>query len=122
MAASVVTGAAGFVGQALARRLLADGDTLRAIVLPGDPHIPELRAVADPSRLEIVEADVTDAGSIDAAFAGATRAFHTAALVHAWAPIEKFRAVNLGGTRNVARACLTHGVRLVAVSTSDVFG
>lgn len=122
MAISVVTGAAGFVGQALVRRLLADGDTVRAVVLPGDPSVSELRAMAGAERLAIVDADVTDAASLDAAFAGAGRAFHAAALVHAWAPLARFRAINVGGTENVARACLTHGVRLVAISTSDVFG
>lgn len=122
MAISVVTGAAGFVGQALVGRLLADGDTVRAVVLPGDPAIPELRALERAERLAIVEADVTDAESIAPAFVGATRAFHAAALVHAWAPLARFRAVNVGGTENVARACFAHGVRLVAISTSDVFG
>ncbi len=122
MAVSVVTGAAGFLGQALVRRLLADGDTVRAIVLPGDPRLAELRTVGDEERLQVVEADVTAAERIDPAFAGATRAFHAAALVRAWAPIAAFRAVNVGGTQNVARACLRHGVRLVAISTSDVFG
>jgi len=122
MAVSVVTGAAGFVGQALVRRLLADGDAVRAVVLPGDPAVAELRAMAGGERLATVEADVTDAASLAPAFAGAARAFHAAALVHAWAPLARFRAVNVGGTENVARACLAHGVRLVAVSTSDVFG
>ena len=119
---SVVTGAAGFVGQALVRRLLADGDSVRAVVLANDPCLAELRALGSPTQLQIFAADITDATSLDAAFAGAARAFHTAALVHAWAPWTKFRAVNVGGTQNVARACLKHGVRLVAVSTSDVFG
>lgn len=122
MPTSVVTGAAGFVGQALVRRLLADGDEVRALALPQDPCISELRALGSMDQLHPIEVDITDAISIDAAFAGATRAFHTAALVHAWAPWEKFRAVNVGGTQNVARACLAHGVRLLAVSTSDVFG
>jgi nucleoside-diphosphate-sugar epimerase len=119
---SVVTGAAGFVGHALVRRLLADGDAVRALVLSSDPGSDELRALPGAERLAIVEADVTDAARIDAAFAGAARAFHAAALVHAAAPIATFRAVNVGGTRNVAHACARHGVRLVAISTSDVFG
>jgi len=122
MSISVVTGAAGFVGQALVRRLLADGDTVRALVLPGDPCVSELRALGPSEQLRIIEVDITDAISMDAAFADATRAFHAAALVHAWAPWETFRAVNVRGTQNVARACLAHGVRLLAVSTSDVFG
>ena len=122
MPISVVTGAAGFVGQALVRRLLADGDEVRALALPKDPCLPELRALGSMEQLHIIEVDITDAIRMDAAFVGATRAFHTAALVHAWAPWEKFRAVNVGGTQNVARACLAHGVRLLAVSTSDVFG
>ncbi len=119
---SLVTGAAGFVGQALVRRLLAEGDTVRALALPGDRGLDALRAEAPPG-LEVVEADVTVFDRIEAAFAGVARVFHTAALVHAWAPFARFRAVNVGGTQNVARAALAHGVaRFVHVSTSDVFG
>jgi nucleoside-diphosphate-sugar epimerase len=124
MPISVVTGGAGFVGQALVRRMLAGGDTVRAIVLRGDPWVDELRQTARPAeRLEIVEGDVTDYGSIAPAFEGASRAFHTAALIHAWAPWRRFRAVNVGGMQNVARAAREAGVeRFVFVSTSDVFG
>jgi len=121
---SVVTGAAGFVGQALVQRLLIEGDRVRALVLRGDPLAGELRTIcAERDRLEIIEGDVTEYASIAAAFAGAQRAFHTAALVHAWAPRARFWAANVTGTQNVARAAREHGVaRLVAVSTSDVFG
>lgn len=119
---SVVTGAAGFVGQALVARLLAGGDAVRALVLPNDPHTGELRARGEADRLEIVAGDITDSSLVAAACSGATRVFHTAALVHAWAPWERFHAVNVGGTQNVARACARHGARLLAVSTSDVFG
>jgi len=121
---SVVTGAAGFVGSALVHRLLAEGDEVRAIVLPGDRLAQELHAL-DPAdgRLRVVLGDVTDTVSIAPAFEGADRVFHTAALVHAWAPLERFRRINVGGTRNVAEVALAAGVtRLVHVSTSDVFG
>lgn len=121
---SVVTGAAGFVGGALVRRLLADGDDVRAIVLPGDPLARELHGLAAANeRLRVILGDVTDTASIAPAFEGANRVFHTAALIHAWAPLERFRQVNVNGTRNVAELALAAGVtRLVALSTSDVFG
>lgn len=125
MMTSVVTGAAGFVGRALVRRLLAEGDQVRAIVLKGDPSIAELRQLApsDPNALQIHEGDVADSGSISRAFENADRVFHTAALIHAWAPRSQFERVNVVGTRNVGELALAHGIaRLVAVSTSDVFG
>ena len=97
---------------------------MRAVALPGDPRIAELRAGAPHAeRLQVVEADVTDRAAIAAAIAGARRVYHTAALIHAWAPRARFRAVNVGGLRNVAEAAREAGVeRLVHVSTSDVFG
>ncbi|MGH7786864.1 MAG: NAD-dependent epimerase/dehydratase family protein [Candidatus Binatia bacterium] len=120
---SLVTGAAGFVGQAVVRRLLADGDDVRGLALPGDARLAELRAIAAPPRLQVIEADVTDAGAVVAHFAGVARVFHTAALVHSTAPWAAFEAVNVGGTSHVARAAFAAGVqRFVHVSTSDVFG
>ena len=116
---SLVTGAAGFVGLALCRRLLADGERVRALALPGDRRLPELRAL----DVEVLEADVTDAAAIAPCFAGVERVFHVAGLVHGWHPWARYRAVNVGGTQHVARAAHAAGVRrFVHVSTSDVFG
>jgi nucleoside-diphosphate-sugar epimerase len=69
------------------------------------------------------EVTLTDPESLVPACADVTRVFHTAALVHAWTAWERFRAVNVGGTQNVARAAQAAGAeRMVHVSTSDVFG
>lgn len=125
MQVSVVTGGAGFVGQALVRRLLAEGDTVRAIVLPRDPRLAEIAPLVDqfPGRFSILQADIADSNAFSRSFENADRVFHTAALVHAWAPRASFERVNVQGSRNVAELALAHGVRrLVAVSTSDVFG
>jgi nucleoside-diphosphate-sugar epimerase len=120
---SLVTGASGFVGQAVVRRLLADGERVRGLTLPGDRRLGELRALGGDDRLEVVEADVTRADALHASCAGVDRVFHTAALVHGWHPWEHYRAVNVRGTQNVARAAHACGVRrFVHVSTSDVFG
>ncbi len=117
---TLVTGAAGFVGQAVVRRLLADGERVRGLVLADDARLPELRACGD---VEIVAADVTDAAAVAAAVAGADCVIHAAALVHGWHPWARYRAINVGGTQTVARAAQAAGVRrLVHVSTSDVFG
>lgn len=116
---ALVTGAAGFVGQALVRRLIADGERVRGLAMPGDARLAELRAL----DVEVAEADVTDAEAVARACAGIERVFHVAALVHGWHAWERYRAVNVGGTQNVARAAQAAGVtRLVHVSTSDVFG
>lgn len=115
----LVTGAAGFVGLALVRRLRAGGERVRALALPGDRRLAELRAL----DVEVVEADVTDGGALAPHVAGVERVYHAAALVHGWHPWARYRAVNVGGTQQVARAALAAGVRrLVHVSTSDVFG
>lgn len=120
---SLVTGASGFVGQAIVRRLLADGDRVRALTAPGDRRLPELRALGGVGRLDVAEAEVSSYDASAPHLAGVARVFHTAAIVHGWHPWERYRAVNVGGTQNVARAAQAHGVtRFVHVSTSDVFG
>jgi nucleoside-diphosphate-sugar epimerase len=120
---TLVTGAAGFVGQAVVRRLVADGGTVRALVRPGDPFADELRRLAPAGRLEIGHADVMDAAALTPHFVGVDCVIHSAAIVHGWHPWERYRAVNVGGTQHVARAAHAAGAqRLVHVSTSDVFG
>jgi nucleoside-diphosphate-sugar epimerase len=120
----LVTGAAGFVGQALVRRLLAEGKHVRALVLPGDPLRVALEALSTRFQdLRVIEADVTDYDAVASALADVTHVFHTAALVHAWASRQRFWHVNVRGTQNVARAALAQrATRLVTLSTSDVFG
>lgn len=119
----LVTGASGFVGQAVVRRLLADGAEVRALAAPGDRRLPELRALGAPERLRVIEADVTEPGAVAPHLDGVERVVHAAALVHGLHPPARYRAVNVGGTQQVARAAQAAGVaRFVHVSTSDVFG
>ncbi len=120
---SLVTGAAGFVGQAIVRRLLAEGGRVRGLVRPGDPAAAELHALTGAERLEIVPADITDRDAVDAACDDIRRVYHSAALVHAWTSIDDYRNVNVNGTRNIAEAAFLRGIeRFVHISTSDVFG
>ncbi len=111
----LVTGAAGFIGSAITRQLVARGADVVALVEPGSPS-PNL----DGLDVERVEVDVRDGASVERAAAGCSGVFHVAALYRFWAPDPgDFYSVNVGGTRNVLAAAGAAGVRRV-VYTSTV--
>jgi hopanoid-associated sugar epimerase len=116
----VITGAAGFIGSAVARAVQAKGAKIIALVEPGaNPR--NLRGIPDVERAIV---DIRDAGAVRSAFAGARYAFHLAAVYRFWARDPRiFREVNVGGTLNVIDAVLAAGCeRLVYTSTVGVLG
>ena len=118
MSPTLLTGATGTVGNAIAAALVAAGAEVRALVR----DVERARALL-PAEVEPVRGDVTDAAGVAAAVAGCERVFHAAGLPEQWRlDPEDFRRVNVGGTANVLAACRQHGVgRLVYTSTIDVF-
>ncbi len=111
---TLITGATGFLGSALARALVARGDEVRALVRPASN-----RSALEGVRVEFVPGDVTDRADVDAAVKGCDRVFHAAALVATWRrDRSEFDRVNVDGTRNVVEASLSGGVgRIVYTST-----
>ena len=118
MSATLVTGATGTVGHAIATQLVATGAEVRALV-----RDLERAKTLLPAGVEPVAGDVTNPASVAAAVAGCERVFHAAGLPEQWRlDTGDFRCVNVEGTANVVDACLAHGVeRLVYTSTIDVF-
>jgi dihydroflavonol-4-reductase len=112
----LITGATGQVGNAIARRLAADGVEVRALV-----RSPE-RAKALPEGVQPVFGDVTDPESVRAALDGCATVYHSAGIPEQWRKdTGEFARVNVGGTRNVVEAALAAGVeRFVYTSTDDV--
>lgn len=106
----LVTGG-GFLGSALARRLLARGDGVRVF---GRRARPALRA----EGVEVLCGDVADPAHVAAAVAGCEAVFHTAAQVGSWGRPALFERTNVEGTRNVIAACLQHGVRRLVFTSS----
>jgi len=115
----VITGAAGFIGSAVARAVQARGATIVALVEPGanDRNLAGLDA-------ERAVADIRDAAAVRAACAGARFVFHLAAIYRFWARDPRvFYDVNVGGTRTVLAAARAAGCeRLVYTSTVGVLG
>ena len=113
---SLVTGATGKVGNAVARALVVRGDEVRALVR--DPARAEL-----PAGVEAVQGDVTDPDSVRAAVEDRDLVFNAMGLPEQWlADEESFQRVNAHGTEAVVRAAAAAGVgRVVHTSTIDVF-
>ena len=119
MAKALVTGASGFVGGWLCRRLLDEGHELRVLARKSS----DLRAIGD-GRLERVEGDIVDAEAVGQACRDVDVVFHLAGLVaYRRSDREKMEAINVGGTRNVIHGCLSANVsRLVHMSSVVAVG
>jgi len=121
---SLVTGAGGFIGAALARRLVVRGDDVTLLLGPGTDawRVEQLRDAA-----AIVEADLRDADAVARAV-GAARpdlVFHLAAHgAYSWQrSLPRMVETNVAGFAHVAEAALDAGARaLVAAGSSSEYG
>jgi UDP-glucose 4-epimerase len=123
----LVTGADGFVGRAVCRKLLESGYTPVAGLRNAD-RWPALQA-ATPGLSEFaVLGDLGANPNLSAALEDVSAVVHLAARVHvmnddAIDPLHEFRRVNVEGAAALARAATALGVRrLVFVSTAKVNG
>ena len=119
MSVYCVTGAAGHLGSHVVKALLARGDGVRALVLPGE-RCPDY--VGGREALREVAGDVRDAPSLDRLLAGLDGeavVIHCAGIVEITGKSnQRLFEVNVGGTKNVLDACRRHRVkRLVYVSS-----
>jgi nucleoside-diphosphate-sugar epimerase len=114
----LITGATGFIGGRLAKRLLQEGYSVRCLV----------RASSDTSLLDeldvqIAVGDLTRARSLARAVEGCHYVFHCGALVSDWASTEEIARTNVEGTRNLLEASVGASVqRFIHFSTTDVYG
>jgi len=108
----LVTGAAGHLGNNVVRALLARGRKVRALV-----HAES--ASLDGLDLEKIPGDILDRPSLDRAFTGVEVVYHFAARVSI-VPREGARVTrtNTLGPKNVAEACLAHGVKRLVHASS----
>ncbi|MBK8027240.1 MAG: NAD-dependent epimerase/dehydratase family protein [Chloroflexi bacterium] len=115
----LVTGGAGFTGNHLAQRLLADGQEVRTLVR--DPQkLPEHQAAS----LDVVVGDVRDPEACLRAVQGCDIVYHVAASFRSGkATASELIDINANGTRNMLDAAEKAGVsRFVHCSTIGVLG
>jgi nucleoside-diphosphate-sugar epimerase len=115
----VVTGATGFLGGAVARRLHAETGGVHVRALGRD----EARGAAlSADGIDFVRVDLRDADAVHRAVDGAEAVVHAAALSSPWGRREAFVAHNVTASENIAQACVAAGVhRLVHVSSPGIY-
>ncbi|HVZ07363.1 hopanoid-associated sugar epimerase [Rhodopila sp.] len=116
---SLVTGATGFVGSAVARALAARGHVLRLLARPGSDR----RNLAGLDA-EVVIGDLTDPDSLARAAAGCRYVIHVAADYRIWVPDpQAMLRANVDGAVAMVRAAMRAGAeRIVHCSSVAALG
>lgn len=111
---TLITGASGFVGSAVLRRLLAEGHRMRVLVRAGSDR----RNLAGLD-VELAVGDLNNPETLRDAVAGAKAVFHVAADYRLWVPRpEEIYRANVEGTGALLRAAAKAGVERVVYTSS----
>ncbi len=106
----LVTGGGGFLGGAIARRLLDTGFSVSAL---GRKKISNL-----PPDVESIQCDLKDKQSTVNACKGMEAVFHAAAIPGVWGDPKDFFNSNVEGTRNILDGCFQAGVKKLVFTSS----
>ena len=129
----MITGAAGFIGSTLAKRLLERGDTVTGVDNLNDYYDVSLKEarlarLTSSSHFSFIKADIADRDVMSALFAG--NAFDSVVNLAAQAGVRysienpaAYIDTNLVGFGNILEGCRQGGIRhLVYASSSSVYG
>lgn len=122
----VVTGAVGHIGSYMIRELPNQFPGAEIVMIDNlmTQRLPSLFNLSSNASYRFVEADVTSA-DLRPLFEGAHAVLHFAAITDAagsFGKAEQVEANNFEGTQNVAGACIETGARLIALSSTSVYG
>ncbi|MDA1325404.1 MAG: NAD-dependent epimerase/dehydratase family protein [Proteobacteria bacterium] len=110
----LVTGATGFVGSAVARALLREGEAVRVLARPNSD-----RRNLSSLDVAVVEGDLNEPASLALAVSGCSAVFHVAADYRLWTrhPDDMVRT-NVQGSKAIIEAALAAGVERVIYTSS----
>ncbi|MDQ4058749.1 MAG: NAD-dependent epimerase/dehydratase family protein [Actinomycetota bacterium] len=118
----LVTGAAGFIGSHLCRRLVADG---WEVVGLDDLSEGDLQRLSSCPEVEFVGGNLLDEQFVSRAAARCDVIFHQGAIrsvERSMIAPGSVTDVNVRGTLNVLMAAKEHGARVVSASSSSIYG
>ncbi len=118
-----ITGVAGFIGSNLCAALLARGHSIVGIDNMSQGEYENIANFREHPAFELHEVDVRDEESILEVTAGSDVIVHLAAFkIPRYSDALDTLLINSQGAENVAKAASKHGAKVVAASTSDVYG
>ncbi|MCP3773542.1 SDR family oxidoreductase [Paenibacillus sp. MZ04-78.2] len=122
----IVTGAAGFLGSCLTRKLLADGNQVIGIdnLLTG--RVSNLAEIRDHANFTFIQMDVVSESMVEMKpLAGVDEIYHLASPAspkfYQSAALDTI-AVNTIGTKHMLELAKSNGARMVYTSTSEAYG
>lgn len=116
----IVTGCTGYVGNVLTKKLMQEGCKVVGLARSRE----KARRVFGGNAPELIFGDVRSESDVDALFRGEGPfvVVHTAAYISIGeGDAAEMFAVNVGGTKTVAEACLRHNAKLLHISSTEAF-
>src|SRR2546421_7770174 len=111
----LITGGSGFLGNLIARRLVARGQRVKVLDVWEDP--------TRPTEIDFIQCDVRDREGLRKAMRGINMVHHNAALVPLTKSGPQFWQVNVEGSRIAAEEAVRAGVEaFIHMSSSAIFG
>ena len=118
-----ITGVAGFIGSNLCATLLERGHSVVGIDNMSQGEYENIAAFNARPEFELHEIDVRDESSILEVTAGSDVIVHLAAFkIPRYSDALDTLLINTQGAENIAKAAVKYGAKVVAASTSDVYG
>lgn len=112
----LVTGATGFLGHHLVKKLINEGHDIR-ILKEKDASMELLKGL----KTEVFEGDIRDSEAVKKAVSGCEIVFHLAGIISYWGKQDPLQfEINVNGTKNVVKACLEEKVQRLIHTSSTV--
>lgn len=118
----MITGATGFIGSHIARRLAQSGLKVVCLVRK-ESSLANLEEGSEDLPIEVRYGDIRDKLSLTSALLGCNLVIHNAALVKDWGDYEDFYQTNVQGTLNILQACLENSIKdMIMTGSISVYG